>query len=237
MAGRFWRTTSTGKRVRTAAGRRHSRVCTLKSNRIFQSGEVFSESLFRRTSSIRESSISPGGFVSPLDETYIFFPRHSIATDGIPGVLRIALRGNESKVISSVVKPISVDMIYKNPSIIRFANDIIMHKIGFMSGVAIVAFIESFSLIKFFPNIYIYFGITNQFVFVVVQRSFDISLMDDSFFKNSISSYRWENNFASTVFTATVPVIFPSFVFVFVRHNSIVSRIKKFHNRKEMVCG
>lgn len=235
--GRLWRTTSSGRRVRTAEGRRHSRVCTLKGDCVFQSREIFNKSFLRWGPPIGKPSILPWGFVSPFDETDIFFPRHPITTDKVSRVLSIAFGGNESKVLPSVVEPIPVNMVYKSPSIFRFANDVIMYEIRFAPSIPIVAFIKSFSFIEFFPNIYVYFSITNQFVFVVVQRGFDISLMNDSFFKYSVSSYRRENNLASMVFTTTVPFIFPSFGFVFVRHNSIVSRIKKFHNRKEVVCG
>lgn len=228
--GRLW-VTEGGKRKRTEEGVRHGLwVIALKSNRFFESLKVVSLFRFIISSSLWVSDISPRGDFSAFDKSNILLPRAPIPTFRYSGISAISRRSNKSKVSSAVIEPISVDVVDKYPSISRLSDDIVVNKIRFEPSVAIVREIKSLSFIELFPYVDVNFRIPNKFIFIIMQRRFNESIVDDGFIKNALSSNRRERDVAIISSTGQLSGVLPPFLNIFVRHTWIIPRIKKFHN-------
>ena len=236
--GRLWRTTSSGKRVRTAVGVRHElAVVVFESNSLFERRKIFGLFSFVGASAIWPSSISPRRGVSALDKADIFFARLPISAYCVFRVVRVAFWSHEPKIFSSVVKPISIYMVYKNPSGSRSPNYIVMNKVRLKASIPIVALIKPLSFIKLFPNIDVYLCVTNQFIFIIMQRSFNIPIVNNSFTEYPLFCYRGQDDLAVRDSSLASSACLPCFNFVLIWHNWSIPRIKKFHNIKEVFYG
>lgn len=234
--GRLWVTVN-GKRKRTKAGIKHeSRVITFKLNSFFQSSEIVSQFLSPMFSPIWESSITPRRSVAPFNECDVFFSRNSMTANRKNRVRRISFWINKTKIAPSVIEPIPVDVVYKDPSIRWLANYIVMNKIGLEPSIPIITKVQPFTFIKSFPNVFINFSVSHKFIFVIVKRSLNKFTVNYSFLKNAFTGNWRKNYFAICSFSANSSSALSSFYRVFVWHIRIILRISKFHNM-EVING
>ena len=231
--GRWW-TMRGGKRVRTAAGVRHELgICSLKGNSIFKGREILSSNFVPFPSSIWEPGVPPRGLVSAFNKGNVFLLSYPIAAYSICGIITILFRGDKAQIATSIIKPISVNVVNKYPSIIRSSTyHCVVDEIALESCIPIYMQIQTFTFVTLFPNIFIKLSISNEFVFVIVQRGFYPVAMVNSFSKDSFLSERRESHFAIRPAPIAPTGTFDSFDRVFIWHNGIIPRTTKFHNKE-----
>lgn len=213
-----------------------SGVLPLKLFSFIECSKIFDTFLLSDASPIGVPGIFPGRDISASYETDIFFPRYPITTLEVRRIMTIFGRRNEAKIASSVVEPIPIDVVYKDPSARRFPYNVIMYKIRFIPSVPVVGKVKSLASIFVSPNIYIDFRVTHKFIFVIMQRGFNKIVVEYSLLHNMLSGYKGKGDATPCAFALGSSSCFSPFLNIFIWHKRIISRIKKFHN-KEVYLG
>lgn len=203
---------------------------------LFQSFEISGMAL-SSTSLFKPDSNSPWRSFSPFDITNSAHPAFPISTTEKRGIMSIALWGNETKVLFTVVKPVSIYVVYKCPAVFRLTNNMIMNEIIAESSVAIVAFVKFDSKKLFIVDIFIKNSIVDKFVFDIIQWGFYYIPIDNSVMEYSISS-DWGNRVFISSFSSPVMELAEPFCKMrtitpwnFAYHNNIISKNYKISRR------
>ena len=202
----------------------------------FQGFEIFGMA-FSPTSFFEPDSDSPRRSVSPFDVTDSTHPTLPISPTEERRIVGVAFWSDKTKIFFTVIKPISIYMVYESPAIFRFTNNMVMNEVITKSSVAIVAFIEFDSKKLFVVNIFIKNSITNELVFYIVQWGFYYVFIDDS-----IVEYPILSNWGDRVFVSSLgsPVMELTETFCkmrtiapwnFAYHNNIISKNYKVSRR------
>lgn len=233
--GRLW-VTENGKRKRTAEGVAHELKWELSSILlgIFQCSKILGMT-FPTVALFEPDGHPPRRSVPPFDvanSTHSTTPIASTECARIPDVL---FRGDEAKIRSSVVKPVSVDVVNKYPPILGFPDNSIMHKIRFIASISTVRKIEPFSFIETLPNIFIYLSKTYEFIFVVMEGRLHKRVVDDSLRKNPLSCNRGEDYRTTVSSPLGLSSLLSGYGFIFIWHIWSIPRIQISSNRRALI--
>lgn len=203
---------------------------------LFKSFEIFSVT-FPAASLFKPDSNSPWRSFSPFDITNSTHPAFAISTTEERRIMSITLWGNKTKVLFTVVKPVSVYVVYECPTVFRLTDNMVMDEITAESSVAIVAFVEFDSKKLFVVNIFIKNSVANKFVFDIIQWGFYYIPIDNSVLEYSILG-DWGNMVFISSFGSPVMELAESFCKMrtitpwnFAYHNNIISKNYKVSRR------
>lgn len=200
----------------------------------FNSPKVFSMA-FPTTSVIEPNCDSPWRCFAPFDKTYSSHSTFAVPTTKCFRIMAVFFWRDKTKILSSIIEPISIDMVNKSPTVFWFSYNVVMDKIAPKSSIAIVASVHFYPLKFRLPNVAVYFSKCHKLMAVVIKRSFNIFFMDNSIRNNAFSIDWHERNIGTTLFSIIFYGVFSTLGGVFVCHRSIIPRVIKFH--KEEVYG
>lgn len=168
---------------------------------LFKGLEVFGMT-FSATSVLEPDGNFPRGSFPPFDKAYSTHPAFSIATTERLGVVAIFFWGNKTKILFSVIEPISVDMVDKCPMVFRLPYDVVVDKVISKPGIAVITFVKLHSNELGFIYVSIEDCISCQIVSDVIQWYFDCIA-----FKHSIIKYPVLVNGRQSCFASAFPPI------------------------------
>lgn len=152
-----------------------------------------------------------GDFPGLTTATCVFFhkaysthPTRAIASSKIFRIVAILFWRDKTKIISSVVKPISIDVVYKSPTVFRFSNNMVMNKIITKSGIAVVAFIKLYTDKFVFVKVFIDNRVPYEIMPHIIQRGFDYVAVNDCIRENSLFIYWHKSSLAPGFFPIIV---------------------------------
>lgn len=204
---------------------------------LFQSFEIFSMA-FPATSFIEPNSNSPWRGFSAVDKTDSTHTAFSVATTEGFGITTVSLWCNKSEIRSAVVESVSVDMVYKRPTVFRFSYNVIMDKIIAKPGIAIVALIKFYPLELLLVDIIVKDSMSYKFMAHIVHGRFYSIIMDNSICQNSVLIDRGELGFTTGLFPIVMQsaqsfgemwAIAPFYV---AYHTNIITKNNKVSRRK-----
>lgn len=234
--GELWYTDASGERKRTAKGVEHESKWKLFSIflGIFQCSKILGVT-FPTMALFEPDGHSPRSGFSPLHITNSSHSTTSITPTKCARIPNVLFRSNETKIDSSVVKLVSVDMVNKNPSVLGLPDNPIVHEIGFMAGIPTIRKIKPLSFIPIFPYIYVYFRMANKFIFIIVERGIDIPIVHCRLRKYAFLG-NWRKRHLTSIFpTIILSGVLCSFHGVFVWHRRIITRIQISSNRSTSI--
>lgn len=115
---------------------------------------------------------SPRGGFSPLDKANSTYPTFPVPTAKCFGVMTVFFWCDKTKILSSIIEPISVDVVDESPAVFWFPYNVVMDKIVAKPGITIVAFVEFYTNELIFINIPIESCIAYQIMPHIIQRCF-----------------------------------------------------------------
>ena len=123
---------------------------------------------------------------------YVAYSTHSafpVSSSEYFRVATITFWSYESKVFFAIIKPISIYMVYKSPTVFWLPYNIVMHEVIAKPSVSVITFIKLNAKKLFIIDIFIKNGVSNKLMFYVIQWGFYYivihnSIMYDSFIIN-----------------------------------------------------
>lgn len=160
----------------------------------FNSSKVFSMA-FSATSILEPNCDSPRRCFTSFDKTYSSHRAFAVPTAKCFRIMAVFFWSDKTKVFSSIIEPISIDMVNKSPTVFWFPYDMIMDKIASKSSIAVVAFIKLYPDKLFLINIFIKNGIAHKIMSHIIQWGFNDVPIEYSVIDNSIFIDGWQGCF------------------------------------------
>lgn len=202
----------------------------------FDGFEVFSVA-FPTTPILEPNCDSPRRCFAPFDKAYSSHSAFAVsATKGFR-IMAVFFWSDKAEILSSIIEPISIDMVNKSPTVFWFSYNVIMDEVVAKSGIAVVAFIELRPDKLLLIDIFIKNGIAYQVVSHIIQRGFNDVSIEYSVIDDSIFIDGWQNCFAPIFLpiivkpTKTLGKVWPVASFDSTFHNYIILKSNKISRR------
>lgn len=203
---------------------------------LFDSFKIFSVA-FPATSVLKPNCDSPRGCFASFNKTYPSHSAFAVPTTKCFRIVAVFFWRDKTKIFSSIVEPISIDMVNKSPTVFWLPYDMIVDEVVAKSGIAVITPIKLYSNKLLLVNISIKNGIAYKIVSYIVQWDFNDVSIEYSVIDNSIFIDGWQGRFAPVFLpiimkpTKTFGKVWSVAPFDSTFHNYIISKNNKISRR------
>lgn len=203
---------------------------------LFNSSKIFSVA-FPAASVLKPNCDSPWRCFASFNKAYPSHPAFAVPTTKCFRVMAVFFWRDKTKIFSSIVEPISIDMVNKSPTVFWFSYDMIMDEVVAKSGIAVITLIKLYSDKLLLVNVFIKNGVTHKFMSHIVQWDFNDVSIEYSVIDNSIFIDGWQRRFTPVFLpiivklTKTFGKVWSAASFDSTFHNYIISKNNKVSRR------